>query len=217
MSQSPLIYVAFGDSITFAVNQFGVVDATAFRGLLARRLEQKLGREVRAHNAGVGGDIAPDALQRVDDAVLRREPDLATVMFGVNDAGYYRPATDSFADTPRVALDEFRRCMREIVDKIQTTEAALVLLTPLPMNRHYWGADLAPYVENGLNYLVCANAQAVRDVAADKGVPLADTYAHFEAHPETVDMVPDGIHPNPEGHAMIADLLTPVALEALGL
>lgn len=216
MSQDPFIYVAFGDSITFAINQSGVTNETSFRGIVARELEQALGRPVRAHNAGVGGDIAPTALERVDRAVIGRKPDLVTMMYGVNDAGYYRPDTDSFADTPRVTLDEFRQCLAQLVDRIQACGSALVLLTPLPMNQHYWGVDLEPYVKNGLNFLVEPNAQAVRDIAAEKDVPLVDTYAYFDTHPETVDMLPDGIHPNPDGHRVIADLLLPVVLEAVG-
>jgi len=216
MPQNPFIYVAFGDSITFAVNQSGVTNATSFRGIVKRELEQALGRPVRAHNAGVGGDIAPTALERVDQAVISREPELVTMMYGVNDAGYYRPDTDSFADTPRVATDEFRQCFAQLVERIQACGTALVLMTPLPMNRHYWGVDLEPYVKNGLNFLVEPNAQAIRDIAAEKGVPLVDTYAYFDSHPETVDMLPDGIHPSPDGHRVIADLLVPVVLDTLG-
>ena len=216
MPQNPFVYVAFGDSITLAINQSGVTNGTSFRGIVARELEQALGRPVRAHNAGVGGDITPTALERVDQAVISRKPDLVTMMYGVNDAGYYRPDTDSFADTPRVTVDEFRQCLTQLVERIQTCGAALVLLTPLPMNQHYWGVDLEPYVKNGLNFLVEPNAQAVRDVAADRGVPLVDTYAYFDSHPDTIDMLPDGIHPSPDGHRVIADLLLPVVLEAVG-
>jgi len=217
MTDEPFVYVAFGDSITFAINKFGVTDQTAFRGIVASELERDLGRPVRAHNAGVGGDITTQAIERVESAVVRRAPDLVTVMFGVNDAGFYRPDTDSFADTPRVTLDDFRRALAEIVGKVQQTDAAIVLLTPLPMNKHYWGVELKPYVDNGLNYLVCQYAQAARDVAADRDLALVDTYAHFDSHPETVDMVPDGIHPNPDGHRVIADLLLPVVRQTLGI
>jgi len=217
MTPQPFVYVAFGDSITFAVNKFGVTEETAFRGIVARELEPALGRPVRAHNAGVGGDITTQAIDRLEIAVIPRAPDLVTVMFGVNDAGFYRPDTDSFADTPRVTLDGFRHALTEIVTRIQQSDAAIVLLTPLPMNKHYWGVDLKPYVDNGLNYLVCQYAQAARDVAAERGVALVDTYAHFDSHPETVDMVPDGIHPNPDGHRVIADLLLPAVRRTLGL
>lgn len=216
MKQEPLVYVAFGDSITFAVGKFGVTNETSFRGIAARRIEEALARPVKAHNAGVGGDITTQAVARVDHAVLQRSPDLVTVMFGVNDAGFYRPDTDAFADTPRVPLPEFRRALSQIVGRIKDGGPAVVVLTPLPMNRHYWGVDYKPYVENGLNYLVEQYAQTARDVAQELGAPLADTYAHFAADPETVDMVPDGIHPNPDGHRVIADLLAPVALAAIG-
>ena len=212
MAQDDLVYVAFGDSITFAVNKFGVTNRTAFRGRVRRGLERELGHLIRAHNAGVGGDITPQALERLDHAVLDRSPTIVTVMFGVNDAGFYRPDTDSFADTPRVELPEFRRCLTRIVERIQDAGAAVVLLTPLPMNRHYWGTHLKPYVENGLNYLVALYAQTVREIAAERHAPLVDTYTYFDSHPETVNMVPDGIHPDPDGHRVIAEMLLPVML-----
>lgn len=209
------VYVAFGDSITFAVNKFGVTEGTAFRSIVAKELERALGKPVRAHNAGVCGDITSQAVERIERDVVSRKPDLVTVMFGVNDAGFYRPDTDSFANTPRVTLSIFRRCMTDMVGRIQDAGAAVVLLTPLPMNEHYWGVRLEPYVRNGLNYLVTLYAQAVRDVAADTGVALVDTYGHFLSHPETADLVPDGIHPNPDGHKAIAALLWPAALDAV--
>jgi acyl-CoA thioesterase-1 len=213
MSDRRLTVVALGDSITNGAGAFGVTGVTAFRGLVKARLAEALAREVVVLNAGVNGDIAPQALERLERDVLAPQPDIVTVMFGVNDAGYYRPETNGFADTPRVELARFRRCMDTITDRILGAGAKVVLLTPLPMNCHYWGTNLPAYVENGLNYLVRQYAQASREVAAERRVPLVDTYAHFESHPGTEDLVPDGIHPNPEGHRLIADLLFPVLLD----
>ena len=214
MSDEKLTVVAFGDSITNGACVFGVTGATAFRGLVRARLCEELGPEVAVLNAGVNGDITPLALERLDKEVLKPGPDIVTVMFGVNDAGYYRPETDGFADTPRVEVSQFRKCLTAIVTRIQAAGAEVILLTPLPMNSHYWGTDLKAYVENGLNFLVTQYAQACREVAAAREVPLVDTYAYFDSHPETEDLVPDGIHPNPEGHQVIADLLFPALLEA---
>lgn len=213
MSCEKLTIVAFGDSITNGVTAFEVTDATAYRGRVEQQLRAELAREVTIVNAGVNGDITPLALERIETDVLEHRPQIVTVMFGVNDAGFYRPATDSFADTPRVALPDFTQCLRTIVQRIGQSGARVILLTPLPMNRHYWGTELPAYVQNGLNYLVCQYAQACRDVAAGASAPLVDTYAYFDSHPETVDLVPDGIHPNPEGHRVIADLLYPILRE----
>jgi len=214
VSDEKLTVVAFGDSITNGAGMFGVTGSTAFRGLVRARLCEELGQDAVVLNAGVNGDITPLALERLDKEALKPKPQIVTVMFGVNDAGYYRPETDGFADTPRVEVSQFRECLTAIVSRIQGAGSKAILLTPLPMNRHYWGTDLKAYVENGLNFLVTQYAQACREVAAGREVPLVDTYAYFENHPETEDLVPDGIHPNPEGHQVIADLLFPTLLEA---
>ena len=213
MSDKKLTIVAFGDSITNGVGAFEVTDETAYRGLVRQRLSEELGLEVVVINAGVNGDITPLAIERLGSDVLSYEPRIVTVMFGVNDAGYYRPETDGFAETPRVELSHFERCLNAIAEGILGAGAKLAILTPLPMNPHYWGTDLPVYVENGLNFLVTQYAQKCRDVASKVGVPLVDTYAHFDSHPETQDLVPDGIHPNPEGHRTIADLLYPALRE----
>lgn len=207
--------VAFGDSITNAVGHFDVTDETSFRGRLAEQLHQNLKKPVEIINAGVNGDITPWALKRFKRDVASHRPDLVTIFFGVNDAGFYRPQTDSFADTPRVDSDEFTSCLKQIVERVQALPASAILLTPLPMNHHYWGVHHPQYVENGLNFLVERYAQRVRDVAAEFSVPLVDMYAYFSSHPETKDLIPDGIHPNGEGHRMIAQLLLPVILHEL--
>jgi len=154
-------------------------------------------------------------LQRVETDVLAHHPRLATVMFGVNDAGYYRPDTDSFADSPRVAEEDFARCLHDLVTRLQSAEVETVLLTPLPMNANYWGVDLPQYLDHGLNFLVERYAQRVRQVAASCGVRVVDTYAHFHSLGDTTALIPDGIHPNAAGHQVIADLLERVVVEAL--
>jgi lysophospholipase L1-like esterase len=207
--------VTFGDSVTDAVGHFDVTEATSFRGRLGEVLRREFQREVQMINAGIGGDITRSAVKRLDRHVLAHHPHLVTVMFGVNDAGFYRPDSQTFADTPRVEIEEFTILLEEIVICIQSFPALAVLMTPLPMNEHYWGRDHPPYVAHGLNYLVKEYAQRVIDVASRRGAPAVDLYHHFEAHPETADLVPDGIHPNAEGHRVICDLLAPVVCEAL--
>ncbi len=215
MEPEPLTIVAFGDSITNAVGHFGVTEETCFRGRIARSLNKELGGPVEIINAGVNGDITPLALDRFDADVSSHSPDVVTVFFGVNDAGFYRPQDDSFADTPRGGIEEFTNCLRRIVERVKALPASAILLTPLPMNHHYWGVNHPSYVERGLNFLVCQYAEGVRDVAKVLSVPLADTYDCFSSHPETADLIPDGIHPNPAGHLIIAELLMPVMLECV--
>ena len=63
-----------------------------------------------------------------------------------------------------------------------------------------------PFAEiDDINYQVRIYAQAVRDLAAELGVPLFDTFALFESREGGFDLIGDGCHPYVEGHQLIAD------------
>lgn len=51
-------------------------------------------------NAGIGGDVAGQIYQRLDDDVFNRNPTVVTLTFGMNDVGYFdflKPQADSIA------------------------------------------------------------------------------------------------------------------------
>lgn len=195
--------VALGDSITNGI-RVDVSEKDTYRHLLQEKISQKTGCTAEVINAGVNGDITTTAIQRLDRDVLQHKPDYVTIMFGVNDAGYYRPATDSMADTPRVTAEDFRKNLEIIVSAVQKIRAKPVLVTPVPMNDAYAHKDFPEYVKNGLNYLVDEYADIIRDLAATTGLPLIDVHREFSVNPGTDKLVPDGIHPNKGGHSFIA-------------
>ncbi len=199
--------VALGDSITNGAGIGDVREEDTFRRLLQEDLPRKTGYEVEVINAGINGDITTTAVHRLERDVLQHKPDYVTIMFGVNDAGYYRPATDSMADTPRVTADDFRRNLETIIEAVQKVNANPVLVTPVPMNSAYAHRDFPAYVENGLNYLVDEYADIIRDLAVRANLPLIDVHQVFSSDPSTDRFVPDGIHPNRAGHRFIADVL----------
>ena len=199
--------VAFGDSITNGASPAGMTEADTFRDVVRRRLTERLGTTVEVFNAGVNGDVVTLATGRLKRDVLDREPDLVTIMFGGNEAGFYRPETNGFADTPRVSRDEFAASVAKIVDRVRAEGITVVLMTCPPMTERYWGMHLAPYQKHGINFLVKDYAQAMRDVAAEKKVELVDVYRAFADKPERLDYFPDGLHPDARGHRVIADLL----------
>ena len=153
----------------------------------------------------MNGDITTQALRRLDRDVLRHRPDYVTIMFGVNDAGYFRP-NGPVGDTPRVSADDFERNLRTIVERVVSVESKPVLVTPVPMSKYYWLADLPPYKEHGLNYLVDAYADIVRRLAIELCIPLIDPHRLFTDDPSTQEFVPDGVHPDKRGQRLIADL-----------
>jgi lysophospholipase L1-like esterase len=202
--KAPLRIVALGDSIT---NGAGVTEADTFRDIVRRELTERLGAKAEVVNAGVNGDIVTRAIERLKADVLDRKPDIVTVMFGGNEAGFYRPETNGFADTPRVTRDEFKATLCKVVDRLRTQGITVVLMTCPPMTDRYGGRHLDAYRKHGINFLVKDYAQTMRDVAAEKGVELIDVYRSFEQNPSTLDYFPDGLHPDARGHRVIADLL----------
>lgn len=199
--------VAFGDSITNGVGPAGMTEADTFREIIRRELTEKLGREVEVLNAGVNGDIVTLALGRLERDAIEKRPDVVTVMFGGNEAGFYRPQTNGFADTPRVSCEEFAAALRQVVDRVRAAGIRVVLMTCPPMTERYWGRKLEAYRKNGINFLVKEYAQAMREVAADKGVELVDVYRAFDEDPASLEFFPDGLHPDARGHRVIAEAL----------
>ncbi|MGQ9609220.1 MAG: SGNH/GDSL hydrolase family protein [bacterium] len=207
--------VALGDSITNGKGIGDVEEEDTYRHLLQVDLARMLKCNVEVINAGVNGDITTTAIPRLERDVLQYKPDYVTIMFGVNDAGFYRPINDSMADTPRVTEQDFKINLNYIIDAIQQIGSKPILVTPLPMNQFYAHKDFPAYLENGLNYLVNKYSDIIREISANRNMPLIDTNKAFNDDPDTYKLIPDGIHPNKCGHKFIADIFISVFLKLL--
>lgn len=126
--------------------------------------------------AGCGLDFCPAYPQRINETAAN-DPDYVIISGGRNDT---------------VGPSEFRPAVETTVDtaRAKYPEATLILTSPI------WDADPAP---NGLNQRrdVVATVATERGIRyIDLGEPLADKY----------DLITDdGIHPNDQGHAAIAN------------
>jgi len=101
--------ICFGDSISFG---YGVLPSQAY----PKYLETLLGRKVI--NAGVDGDTTTEALKRIKEDVLSRDPYLVIIEFGGNDFLRKVPREITFKN---LAL---------MVDKVQA-QGAIVAVTDI--------------------------------------------------------------------------------------
>jgi len=200
--RAKIVIVAFGDSITKGDN---VALRERFTSIAERELTRLTGKQVKVINAGVNADITTIALQRTERDVLAQRPDFVTIMFGVNDAGFFRPDGPP-ADSPRVEPSEYERNLHKMVKVISAAGALPILGTPLPMSQSYWLADLPQYRKHGLNYLVDQYAEIMRKVAREHDIPLIDFHRAFSDDLSLQAFLPDGIHPNAQGHAFISKI-----------
>ena len=157
-----------------------------FRELLLDQFELT---SVSTINAGIAGDHLLSMIARADRDVVRYQPDLVLIN-GVLNWGLNLGTTA-----------QYKEHLRGLVRKLQQeTEADIVLVTPngdLPNPPPPQGEGTPDRVE------------AVRQVAWEEGVCLADTYAVWERARELgcpwEELLCNGVnHPSAEGHLVYA-------------
>jgi acyl-CoA thioesterase-1 len=159
----------------------GVAPDEAYPSRLDARLRRE-GAPYRVVNAGVSGDTTAGALRRVDWA-LRARPEIVIVALGANDG----------------LRGQSVRAMRENLEAIVTRfreAGARVLLCGMRLPPNYG----EPY---GREF-----AASFPAVARRTGVPLMPFLLDGVAADPRLNQ-PDGIHPNAQGHRVIAERLWP--------
>jgi lysophospholipase L1-like esterase len=187
-------YVAIGDSQTEGLNDGD--ETSGYRGWADRLAELLADVEptVVYANLAVRGKQAGAVRAEQLDAALALEPDLVTVMAGMNDL--VRPGFDAAA----VAGE-----LEAMFAALSASGAQVVTFTFPDI------AKIAPLVRRLRPRLLDFNDR-IREAAAKHGVTVVDTVAH----PVTWDprlWSSDRIHATPLGHAVIAA----AAADALGL
>ena len=176
--QASKTIVFMGDSITAG---YGIDGDLAFPALIQEKLDH-LGLDFTVMNAGVSGDTSAGGLSRVD-WLLKRPIDIFVLELGANDGLRGHPVHFT------------RSNLIQILNRVRGKypEAHLVLA----------GMQVPPNM--GPDY-----AQAFRmvfaDVAWETGAHLIPFILEGVGGIEALNLG-DGIHPNREGHAIIADLV----------
>lgn len=179
----PVILCA-GDSIT----------AASYPRRLKELLERD-GQRVQVINAGVKGDSTAEYLRFLERSriVERSEPRWVLLQLGTNDL-----RIDSHATT----TPQFRKNLEAILDRIErqrnrdgsAPRVLLATIPPIPVEvRWHFDAASRARVEAEIN-------PAIRAIARNRGLALADHHALFASRPE---LLPD-VHPSEEGYRELA-------------
>jgi len=151
-------------------------------------------KRVRFINRGVGGNCAHDLRARWQRDCVDLRPAWVSILIGVNDTWRRYDSNDP---TP---VDAFERDYRAILTAVHDRlKARLIIcepfLLPVADDRNTWREDLDPKIA------------AVRRLAREFEaiyVPLDGLFAAAAARRELAFWLPDGVHPTPAGHALIA-------------
>ncbi len=156
--------------------------------------------ELEFFNAGVSGDVAAQAAERLDAEVLEQDPDVVLVLLGMNDAGYvaFDPAR----------LERYREGMNEIVTRlVHETEAEVVLLSPT-----FYDPVAAANPAPDYNATLVRYGEVCRELARENGCRFIDLNRPMQratdlmrAQDPKFSLTHDGVHPDAGGGLVIAD------------
>jgi acyl-CoA thioesterase-1 len=166
----------FGDSLTAG---YGLEPAQAFPALIQEKINAR-GWKFHAINAGLSGETTAGGLRRVD-WVLQRPVDVFVLELGANDGLRGLP------------VDEAKKNLQAIIDRVRSKypRAKIVLAgmrIPTNLGKDYTSRFHAMFPE-----LAAANNTALIPFLLQGvgGVPELN--------------LPDGIHPTPAGHKLVAE------------
>ena len=203
-AEGPITIVAFGDSVTHGAVASGEIN---YETVYWNRLRQKINAvrnymPVNVINAGIGGTSAKKSVERIDSQVLKHEPDLVIVCFGLNDVNG--------------TLETYLSSLRIIFERLLASGAEVIFMTPNMLNTYVaegtaechlkYAAVTAGYQNDGKMDQFMREGVAL---AREMGVAVCDCYSKWKKLSETEDttkLLANHInHPIKEMHGMFAN------------
>ena len=179
--ETPKVILFFGDSLTAG---YGLSTEEAFPALIEKELN-KSDKKVRVVNAGLSGGTSAGGLSRID-WILRQPVDVFVLELGANDGLRGLP------------LEQTRKNLQSIIEKVRAKypDCKIVLagmMVPPNMGKQYTDEfkDIYP------------------DLAKKNNATLIPFLLEDVGGIEKLNQA-DGIHPNVEGHKIIANNLKKV-------
>lgn len=175
-SADPKVILFFGDSLTAG---YGLTPEQAFPALVEKMCIEN-GTPCKAVNAGLSGETSAGGLSRID-WILRQPIDVLVLELGANDGLRGLP------------LDQTEKNLQAIIDKVRAKypKVRIVIagmMVPPNMGPEYTASFQKIFPELAKKNNALLIPFLLKDVAGLEKLNLGD-----------------GIHPNPEGHKIVAE------------
>ena len=164
-----------GDSLT---EGYGIQKSQAFPAQFGALVKERLGRDVTVINGGVSGSTTASGLERLE-WYLKRKPDILVLALGANDG------------LRGVAVEASKQNLLAIVDRAREAGLDVVLAGMyLPPN---YGPDYTKQFR-----------EMFESIHKERQVKFIPFILEGVAGVKELNL-PDGIHPNPAGHRIMAE------------
>ena len=189
-AQKKIKIACVGNSITYG---HGISDREhdTYPAVLGRLL----GDKYEVGNFGISGRTlmnkgdSPYMNEQIYKDALQFEPDIVTIKLGTNDS---KPQNWKYNST-------FKDDLKTLVRSFQTLPSSpkVYLCLPIPATAPAWNISDSVIVNGVIPY--------IKEVADEMNLEVLDLYTAFTPY---VHLLPDSVHPNEDGAAVIAYLLS---------
>jgi lysophospholipase L1-like esterase len=172
-------------------------------------------RAIDFFNCGTAGDMAKGGVARLQKDILRHQPTVATIMFGMNDVrrGFYSSKFDAPDKQAQrdAAIEVYAANMKKLAEKLQAAGVRLIFITPSIFDDT---AEIPGEKNFGVNAALGRCAEIDRQLANELKSPLIDFYNPMgklnleqqKLNPQFTLVGPDRIHPKETGSFVMAYL-----------
>ncbi len=193
-----------GDSIT---EGYGVSDPkNVYHQIIKDKYNLK-----HAYNYGISGtriarqNIPSEECPRNDlyfelrSQIMNRDADVVIVFGGTND---YDHGDATFGTLESEDIFTFCGAVNSLINKLERdfSKSKIVFMTPI--HRTFETNPSNPDSKILEDY-----ANAILEICKRRGIDVIDLFGINPLDPEDADLVPDGLHPNDKGHAIMASVI----------
>lgn len=175
-SNAPKVILFFGDSLTAG---YGLSPEEAFPAIVEKKLNKK-GKTAKVVNAGLSGETSAGGLTRID-WILRQQVDIFVLELGANDGLRGLP------------VEETEKNLQKIIDKVRIKSPKAKIVIAGMMVPPNMGPDYTKKFQ-----------KIFPELARKNNAVLIPFLLQNVAGIEKLNQA-DGIHPNTEGHKIVAD------------
>ncbi len=145
-------------------------------------------------NKGISGDRTKDLRARWEEDCVKLQPTVVSILVGINDCWRRYDRNDP------TTVAEFEENYRFLLMRLRETAVSIIILSepfvlPVTEDQRQWREDLDPKIA------------VVRDLAREFQtllLPLDGIFNSVATRRPPEFWAPDGVHPSPAGHALIA-------------
>ena len=146
-------------------------------------------------NTGISGNRVIDLEERWQNDVIDLKPDWLSIMIGINDVWRHFDSSE----TVQVSTDKFKKVYEKLLERTISKLSGLILLSPYLIEKDK---------NDPMRRMMDEYGNIVRNIARKYNAIFVDAQKGFDEYLESKSastLAGDRIHPNIQGHCIIAD------------